>query len=123
MLISVPVSTKIYALLLDVCQGHSGRKINILPVLCNQILDNAEIFLLSDGEKQFIQTINGKSIDYVKKILESHPVFYQSVEEGGKVKEILEKLSELKDLSSSLVHPTKLLPLFQEIGKLLYAGN
>ena len=123
MLISVPVSTKIYALLLDVCQGYSSRKLNILPMFCNQIIDRTEIILLSESEKQFIQTINGKSVEYVKKILESNPVFYQSIEDGAKLKAIFEQLSLLKELCLSLEEPTRLLPAFQKIGKSLCAGE
>ena len=123
MLISVPVTTKIYALLLDVCQGYSSRKLNILPMFCNQIIDRTEIILLSDSEKQFIQTINSKSVEYVKKILESNPVFYQSIEDGKKMTAISEHLSQLKDLCLSLEDPSQLLPAFQKLGKLLCAGG
>ena len=123
MLISVPVSTKIYALVLDVCQGHSSRKLNILPMFCNQIIDRTEIVLLSDSEKQFIQTTNCNSIEYVKKILESNPTFYQSIEDGAKIKIVFEQLSKLKELCLSLEEPSELLPAFQKLGKLLCAGG
>lgn len=123
MLISIPVSTKIFALVLDVCQGHSSRKLNILPMFCNQIIDRTEIVLLSESEKQFIQTTNCNSIEYVKKILESNPTFYQSIEDGAKIKIVFEQLSKLRELCLSLEEPSQLLPAFQKLGKLLCAGE
>ena len=37
MVIRVPVQLKVYALLLDICQGDVERKVNVLPCMFVQV--------------------------------------------------------------------------------------
>lgn len=122
LIISLPVSTKVYALLLDVCQGYCNRKLNILPVFCNQILDKSAATSLSDVELGFITAINTNSILYAQKIMNSNKIFYNSIENPEKVNMIHDMINELKGLASSVTQPSVTLPLFQKLGKLLCAG-
>ena len=124
LLISVPVPTRIYALLLDVCQGHSNRKISILPMFCNQVINKSDACSLTETESKFIQTINNNgSVDFTKKLLESHKVFYQSIEDKDKFSIANEMLGKLRDCYQMGAGPSQILPLFQRLGKSLCAGK
>ena len=122
-LINIPVSTRIYALLLDVWHSHSNRILNLIPIFCNQTIDKPENSLLVETEAKFVQTINMSSINHTKKILDKNKVFYQSIEDSEK-EEILNNLVEkMKELYCIPGKPSEVLTVFQKLGKELCAGK
>ena len=122
-LITIPVPSNIYALILDISQGQLNRKISLVPLLSNQTIREDDYEKYVDQEMAFVRKINTNSIEYIQKIVARNHIFYRSLDDLERLEQISKSIELLLELYSKHVNaPWLIFPEFQKLGKLLCAG-